>query len=223
MLLWLNTDQEKIYPIQISWSDGFWQGKQLEGGIFRRKLTLFGLSSICEVRNVEPNHARCSAVLGHFIAFQWYSDCPGRSQQLWVTWVLGIHTEFVHFGNMSFTNSEERSGNMKWHYISDNLHFYGIFLSYKTELGSADWNGMLFFVETIKRINCLQLDFSVGAFWVFFPIKLKDYYWKLAVGAIEKGPVIYTFLFMCVLALWEMLIAWHGSFLFCFPGSQVHQ
>lgn len=84
------------------------RGKQLEGGIFRRKLILFHLSSICGVRNVEPSHARCSAVPGQPIAFQWYSGCPSRRQQLWDTWVLGIRTKFVHFGKMYFANSEER-------------------------------------------------------------------------------------------------------------------
>lgn len=84
------------------------RGKQLEGGIYRRKLILFWLSSVCGVRNVEPSHARCSAVLGHSTAFQWYSGCPRRSQQLWDTWILGIHTKFVHFGKMYFANSEER-------------------------------------------------------------------------------------------------------------------
>jgi len=51
-----------------------------------------------------------------------------------------------------------------------------------------------------KIINCLQLKFSVGGFcfchWVFFLIKLKDSYWKLPVGAIKKGLVSYTLLFI---------------------------
>lgn len=137
------------------------------------------------------------------------------------------HSQRQKLSNTSFTNSKEGPRNKKWHYISDDFHFYSIFLSSETELGSTDWNEMLIFLELKKRSNCLQLVFSCG-----FIIILLFLFFHLAQGLLlETSSRNYRkdlllppcYLYVWELPLAEMLIVWHSSFLFCFPGSQVYQ